>query len=140
LGKVKRGFHWIRVQADQFKFHVDPATESSDLAALCREAKYQHLKRSAMFAIRNTNGFSVTYSEHLKENSFTFKPLSLKLWALENSSKVLHPYEQIAALPYQFAGRHIGLTFHRDWQDLFSRLCFDIDAALGSDKRSFQRV
>ena len=134
LGKVKRGFQWTRVQTDQFKFHVDPGTRSSDFAALCRQAKSRVLKCSAMFAI------TVSYSKDLKENSFTCEPHSSKLCTPESSSKEFSPDELIAALPGQFAGRHVGLPFHRGWQDLFSRLCLDIVAALVSEKRGFHCV
>lgn len=47
------------------------------------------------------------------------------------------PIDLIASFPYQFAGENIGIEFYRGWMDLFSRLCFAIDEALGDDKRGF---
>lgn len=39
--------------------------------------------------------------------------------------------------PYMFAGRNIGISIARGWEDLFSSLCEDIDKLLGHDKQGF---
>ena len=42
-----------------------------------------------------------------------------------------------ARFPYQFSGKHIGISTARGWFPIFEQLCFDIDQLLGEDKRSF---
>ena len=42
--------------------------------------------------------------------------------------------------PYMFSGRNIGLSVGDGWMDLFAKLCEDIDALLGDDKRGFHWV
>lgn len=39
--------------------------------------------------------------------------------------------------PYQFAGKHIGISTTRGWLSIFAQLCADIDQLLGTDKRGF---
>jgi hypothetical protein len=119
LGDDKRGFHWSDTRTNRFKFNVTRGEKSSDLAQLCH---------GAMQLVA-----AVPDSEDL---TYTNEPLTAKWWTTEPSS-VMNPEQLIAALPYQFAGKNIGITFHRGWQDLFVRLCFAIDEALGEDKRGF---
>ena len=120
LGDDNRGFYWTDTRAGRFKFHVTPGLRSADLSELCFLAK----KR----AFECQTDDDVTY---------TNEPLVAKWWAPQESN-VLNPEQLIAALPYQFEGRNIGIGFHRGWQGLFSRLCFGIDDALGDNKRGFQ--
>ena len=119
LGDDKRGFYWTDTRAGRFKFHVTPGLRSDDLSELCFLAK----KR----AFECQTDDDVTY---------TNEPLVAKWWAPQESN-VLNPEQLIDALPYQFAGRNIGISFHSGWQGLFSRLCFGIDEALGVNKRGF---
>jgi hypothetical protein len=122
LGENKRGFYWTDTRAGRFKFHVTPGLQSDDLSALCFQAK----KR----ALEVETDDDVTY---------TNEPLVAKWWAPQESN-VPNPEQLIAALPYQFAGKNIGIGFHRGWQGLFSRLCFGIDEALGENKRGFHWI
>jgi len=39
--------------------------------------------------------------------------------------------------PYMFAGDYIGLSMTHGWEPMFVKLCEDIDALLGDDKRKF---
>jgi hypothetical protein len=48
--------------------------------------------------------------------------------------------ELLDAYPYMFAGSNIGLTLHRGWYPTFAKLCDDIDALLGDDKRNFKWI
>lgn len=50
------------------------------------------------------------------------------------------PKELRARFPYQFEGKQISMSYHRGWFQLFTRLCADIDEALGEDKRGFQWI
>ena len=120
LADDKRGFYWTDTRAGRFKFHVTPGLQSDDLSALCHQAK--------KYAAACQTHDDVTY---------TNEPLVSKWWAPQESSNVPNPEQLIAALPYQFTGRNIGISFHRGWQGLFSRLCFGIDEALGENKRGF---
>ncbi len=50
-------------------------------------------------------------------------------------------FEEIKAqYPYQFAGRNIGLSIANGWLPDFEKLCRDIDALLGDNKRGFHWV
>jgi hypothetical protein len=48
--------------------------------------------------------------------------------------------ELLAAYPYMFNGSNIGLALYRGWYPTFAKLCDDIDALLGEDKRNFKFV
>lgn len=48
------------------------------------------------------------------------------------------PTQLKARFPYQFEGKHLGLSFAKGWFPAFTKLCADIDAALGEDKQGFQ--
>lgn len=48
-----------------------------------------------------------------------------------------NPKELRARFPYQFEGEAISMSYSRGWFRLFSRLCADIDQALGEDRRGF---
>lgn len=48
-----------------------------------------------------------------------------------------NPKELKARFPYQFEGEQISMSYTHGWFHLFSRLCADIDEALGVDKRGF---
>ncbi len=50
---------------------------------------------------------------------------------------ITNPGQLKARFPCQFAGKHIGRTFFRGWFPTFVKLCEDIDALLGQDKRGF---
>lgn len=47
------------------------------------------------------------------------------------------PKELKARFPYMFSGKNIGISIPKGWFPLFSKLCQDIDATLGSDKKAF---
>ncbi len=49
----------------------------------------------------------------------------------------MNPKHLKARYPYMFSSENIGLSFHRGWFPVFARLCQDIDALLGADKRGF---
>jgi hypothetical protein len=51
-----------------------------------------------------------------------------------------NPRELKARYPYQFAVEPIGMGVTRGWFYLFSRLCAEIDEALGEDKRGFHWI
>jgi len=119
LAENNRGFYWTDTRVGRFQFHVTPGQKSDDISALCYQAK--------KYAAACTTDDDVTY---------TNEPLVAKWWAPEES-KLINPDQLIDALPYQFSGENIGIEFYRGWMDLFSRLCFAIDEALGDDKRGF---
>lgn len=52
----------------------------------------------------------------------------------------MNPKQLKARFPYMFAGENIGFSFYRGWFPLFAKLCEDIDALLGDDKRGFHWV
>ncbi len=119
LGDDKRGFYWTDTRSGRFKFHVTPGLQSHDLSELC------HLAKKHAFECKTD-----------EEVTYTNEPLVAKWWAPQKSN-VPNPEQLIAALPYQFAGKNIGIGFHRGWHGLFSRLCFCVDEALGENKRGF---
>ena len=45
--------------------------------------------------------------------------------------------ELVERFPYMFAGHNIGLSFYKGWFALFAKMCEDVDATLGPDKRGF---
>lgn len=45
---------------------------------------------------------------------------------------------QVQAYPYMFAGPFIELVMYPGWHAPFAKLCDDIDAALGENKRGFR--
>jgi hypothetical protein len=49
----------------------------------------------------------------------------------------MNPKQLKLRFPYMFAGENIGFSFYRGWFPLFAKLCEDIDALLGEDKRGF---
>ena len=49
----------------------------------------------------------------------------------------MSPKQLKARFPYMFDGENIGFQFYRGWFASFTRLCEDIDALLGEDKRGF---
>jgi hypothetical protein len=119
LGDDKRGFYWTDTRTGRFRFHVTPSAPSRDLSQLCERA-----------------AASAGAVDQTEDATYTNEPLSVKWWA-PIPFTTLNPEQLMAALPYQFAGKNIGITFHRGWQDLFVRLCFAIDETLGDDKRGF---
>jgi hypothetical protein len=40
--------------------------------------------------------------------------------------------------PYMFARKNMGIFIPTGWRPIFEKLCEDIDALLGQDKRGFQ--
>jgi hypothetical protein len=50
------------------------------------------------------------------------------------------PLELYKRFQYQFDGKNIGIGIFKGWFPLFSKLCEDIDAALGDDKRGFHWI
>lgn len=52
----------------------------------------------------------------------------------------MNPKQLKARFPYMFSGENIGFSFVRGWFPLFAKLCEDIDALLGEDKRGFHWV
>lgn len=44
----------------------------------------------------------------------------------------------IKRFPYQFDGCRLGASVPAGWTDVFSKLCEDVDALLGEDKRGFR--
>jgi hypothetical protein len=49
----------------------------------------------------------------------------------------INPKQLKVRFAYQFSGQHLGRTFYRGWFPTLVKLCEDIDAVLGEDKRGF---
>jgi hypothetical protein len=49
----------------------------------------------------------------------------------------MNPKQLKARFPYMFSGENIGFSFARGWQPVLEKLCEDVDALLGEDKRGF---
>jgi hypothetical protein len=49
----------------------------------------------------------------------------------------MNPKQLKARFPCMFEGENIGFSFARGWQPVFEKLCEDVDALLGEDKRGF---
>lgn len=123
LGEDKRDFYWTDTLGNRFKFHVTPGARSADLADLCHQAK-------VLADAVDLSG----------DTTYTNEPLAVKWWSPSSADEVLNPDQLIATLPYMFAGKNIGISFHRGWQPLFSRLCISIDRLLGPNKRNMHWV
>lgn len=60
--------------------------------------------------------------------------------------EVMHPSidpllaPQVQAYPYMFAGPFIEMVMYAGWHTPFAKLCDDIDAALGDNKRGFRWI
>jgi hypothetical protein len=53
------------------------------------------------------------------------------------TNAIKNPDDLMAAYPYQFAGKNIGIVFFKGWFQIFSDLCTDINVLLGTEKRGF---
>ena len=55
-----------------------------------------------------------------------------------NTSEIKDPLPGLEQrFPYQFAGYNLGISVPKGWASLFTKLCEDVDATLGEDKRGF---
>ena len=52
----------------------------------------------------------------------------------------MNPKQLKAKYPYMFAGENMGLSIARGWFSIFVKLCEEIDALLGENKRGFHWV